>query len=69
MSDVEREIEVEEAEAVAEAVEEPGALADAAAEVMAVADSDATIVSDASRDDVRKNMSVNMREKAARLKG
>ena len=67
MSDVEREIEVEEAEAVAEAeelaVEEPTTVSDA---------SDAREEPEAagvSRDEIRKNMATNMREKAKRLKG
>jgi hypothetical protein len=55
-------VDLDEAVVEEEAIEAP-------AEAVAVADSDATIVSDASRDDIRKNMAVNMREKAARLKG
>ena len=64
MSDVEREIEVEEAEAVAEAVEESGAPAEAAAEV-----AEEPEAAGMSREEIKRNMATNMREKAARLKG
>lgn len=60
MSDVEREIDVEEAEAVAEVLEESGAPAEVAEEPEAAG---------VSREEIKRNMATNMREKAARLKG
>jgi hypothetical protein len=66
MSDVEREIEVEEAEAVAEAAEST-AVSDALDSRADVAEEpEAAVVS---REEIRRNMATNMREKAARLKG
>jgi vacuolar-type H+-ATPase subunit C/Vma6 len=66
MSDVEREIEVEEAEAVAEAAEST-TVSDALDSRADVAEEpEAAVVS---REEIRRNMATNMREKAARLKG